>query len=145
MNKVRVNLRLKAATYKMLKELADESGIRDIRVYATRKLIIPYSRRIDSSREFAKSPIPNRLPVSSYKDQTIQEHLFLDKDEKEALDKLVYYNHFIGDKGSLKTSLFMACLIYHQYDKKFGSEAKKPIESSNRDLNLDFLNPDRMF
>ena len=144
--KRRLNLHLKENTMKMLHQLADDSGIKNIQVYICKKLIIPYSRRIDPNQEHAKNPIPNKL-VYSDENKTICTHIMLDESEEEALKKLIEYHYFMNiTTGKPRYSVFIACLIHYQYDKKFKQQSVvESIEPTSNEIDLDLMNPNRFF
>ena len=127
----RINLYLKKTTYEHLMELAAESGINNLRVYIVKKLITPYARRIDSAREHAANPIPNKLVFASQ--NTVKDHIVINETELAMLQRLIYYHYFIDSRtGKPRYSLFIACLIEHAYSKK-NSGKKSDLKSSTEE------------
>lgn len=142
--KRRLNLHLKENTIEKLKALALDSGIKDTRVYICKKLITPYGRRMDPELEHAKNPIPNKLLYSDSKNKTICEHIMLDEDEMNVLNKLIEYHYFTNpETGKPRYSVFVACLIHYQFDKKFKSDSVKPSREETDSIDVDLMNPDR--
>lgn len=143
--KRRLNLHLKENTVEKLKLLAEEAGFKDTRVYICKKLILPYSRRMAEQQDHAKNPIPNKLLHSDNQRKTITDHLMLDEDEMLALNKLIDYHYFNNpETGKPRYSVFIACLIHYQFDKKFKTSpvAENTSEPVN---NIDLMNPEKFF
>lgn len=142
--KRRLNLHLKENTVDKLKTLAIDSGINDIRVYLCKKLIISYARRIDPNLEHARNPIPNKLLYADYKNKTICEHIMLEENEMESLNKLIEYHYFTNpETGKPRYSVFIACLIHYQYEKKFKTIPVASEKKTSEAIDIDLMNPER--
>lgn len=124
----------------MAQELATETGINNVRVYITKKLIVAYGRRINPEKRFNPNPLPQKLLFEESFDKTISDHLMLDVDEYQLLMRLIDYNYFNDPvTGKAQISKFIACLIIHQYEKKFSEEKVKEIKRRKIDPDLDFF------
>lgn len=144
--KKRLNLHFKTNTLEELKQLAEESDIRDSKVYLCRRLIRLYANKVKPDEQFAKNPIKNHLLARNYCLTTKIFTIWLTDEEFEGLQKLIAYNNYIEPQtGKPQYSFFLACLIRHQWEKKFGQEQKgltnpKPKKPT---FNPDLLDPSK--
>lgn len=142
----RLNLRFKKNTIEELQKLAEESGINNSKVYLCRRLIRLYANKVKPDEQLSKNPLVNHLQPKNYVLPTEIFTIQLSDEEFEQLKQLVIYNNYlINQTGKPAYSLFLACLIRHQWEKKFGQEQKgltnpKPKKPT---FNPDLLDPSK--
>ena len=108
----RVNFRLKPETFALMQQLADTYAVKDLHVFVTQKLILPYARRMNPDREYAKTPLKRKIPyIKSKANKPF--HLMFTEDEMKQYDKVVRYHYFIDANGQRENSKFLTCLIYN--------------------------------
>lgn len=137
----RLDLHLKSNTLTELNQLADESQFGDSKVYLCRRLIKIYASRMVG--EHAKTPIKNKLLHKNYNLQTIRYTIWLSDEEYDDLVKLIDYHYYTNPQtGKPQYSIFIACLIRHQWEKKFNTETVKTNSEVKR-INPDLLDPSK--
>lgn len=142
----RLNLRFKKNTIEELQKLAEESGIKNSKVYLCRRLIRLYANKVKPDEQMSKNPLINHLQPKNYVLPTEIFTIQLTDEEFECLRKLVIYNNYlVAQTGKPAYSLFLACLIRHQFEKKFGHESKEITNPKPKKptFNPDLLDPSK--
>lgn len=141
--KNRLNLHFKQNTLTELEQLAQESDIKDSKVYLCKRLIKSYASKIREDQPHAANPIKNKLLHKNYDLKTIIYPIWMTDEELTNLKKLVEYHYYINPQtGKNQYSIFLACLIRHQWEKKFN---EKTIEENPviRSINPNLLDPSK--
>lgn len=139
--KKRLDLHFKQNTITELKQLAEESGINDPKVYLCRRLIKIYASRMNG--EHSNNPIKNKLLRKNYSLPTIRFSIWLSDEEFENLLKLIDYHYYLNPQtGKPQYSIFLACLIRHRWEKKFNVETVKTNPEVKK-INPDLLDPSK--
>ena len=137
----RLDLHLKENTIRELSQLAEESDIKDSKVYLCRRLIKIYASRMVG--DHAKTPIKNKLLHKNYYLPTIRFTIWLNEEQAESLEKLIEYHYYMNPStGKPQYSIFIACLIRHQWEKKFNVKTVKTNPEVRR-VNPDLLDPSK--
>ena len=95
------------------KQLAEESKVGNVKVYLTKE-IMKYAGRMRKDRVRVEKPIPKKL--DSHTKANIQVTLMFTKEELEKAKAVMKY-HWFYQNDKYQCSLFMSCLIEHNWYK----------------------------
>lgn len=133
-----INFILKESSYKKLCVLAEEMNYKSIPVFVTKRIIVPYFRRIDRERFerglICKNPF-NETKLSKGKEKTSVVHVRLTDTEFSYLMDLIKYHNFIDENKIPQYSRFLASAIARLWDDRDESLPEQPVIEKKQAVN----------
>lgn len=137
-----INFTLRESSLMKLNVLAEEMNFKSLPVFITRRIIVPYYRRIDRNRFdrglICKNPF-NETKLSKSKEKTSIVHVRLTQTEFSYLQDLMKYHNFIDENNVPQYSRFLASAIARLWDDRDEESPEEKPVVNNKDAISEFL------